>query len=183
MKKNPRDYKIQSSKEMMDVGNILNYNGATIFDLSNISDEAERVEKVAFALDQILEHFDYQDDSEKLKLLLVLEEAHLWTLKEVGKEAIKFLDKAVRLLRKKGVGVMMISHKISDFDAAMRSAMNISVFFRTKYEGDLNRISKILGSNEMAKIIPKLPVGYSVFHLADIGEAFVVGWRSIYSLY
>ncbi len=99
----------------------------------------------------------------------------------MDKHAIKFLDKAVRMLRKKGVGILMISHKISDFDTAMRSAMNISIFFRTKYEGDLNRISKILGSNEIPKIIPKLPVGYSVFHLTDIGDSFVVLWRSTYS--
>lgn len=75
----------------------------------------------------------------------------------------------------------MISHKISDFDAAMRSAMNVSVLFRIKYERDLDRISKILGNNEMSIIIPKLPVGYSVFHLADIGEPFVISWRPVYS--
>jgi hypothetical protein len=37
----------------------------------------------------------------------------------------------IRLLRKKGVGVMLVSQKISDFDPAMRSAMNISILFRT----------------------------------------------------
>jgi len=110
----------------------------------------------------------------------VVEEAHLWTLREVGKEATKFLDKAVRLLRKKGVGVMLVSHKISDFDPAMRSTMNTSILFRTKYEGDLDAIGKILGSN-YSKIIPSLPVGYSVFHLADLGDPFIIAWRPTYS--
>jgi DNA helicase HerA-like ATPase len=109
-----------------------------------------------------------------------VEEAHLWTLKEVGRDAIKFLDKAVRMLRKKGVGVMLVSHKISDFDPAMRSSMNLSIFFRTKYDGDLDTIGKILRS-EFSKIVPTLPVGYSVFHLADLGDPFVVAWRPIYS--
>jgi hypothetical protein len=36
-----------------------------------------------------------------------------------------------------GVGVMLVSQKISDFDPAMRSAMNTSILFRSKYEGDL----------------------------------------------
>jgi DNA helicase HerA-like ATPase len=90
------------------------------------------------------------------------------------------LDKAVRLLRKKGVGVMHVSHKISDFDPAMRSIMNLSVFFRTKYEGDLDSISKMLGS-EFSKVAPNLPVGHSIFHLADVGDPFVVGWRPTYS--
>jgi DNA helicase HerA-like ATPase len=159
---------------------ILEYQGATIFDLSGISDEADRVERVALALDTILEYFDSQKDSDELKLLIVVEEAHLWTLKEVGKDAIRCLDRAVRMLRKKGIGIMLVSHRISDFDPAMRSAMNISIFFRTKYSGDLDAIGKMLGS-EFSKVAPSLPVGNSIFHLADLGDPFVVAWRSAYS--
>ena len=67
---------------------------------------------------------------------------------------------------------MLVSQKISDFDPAMRSAMNISVF-RTKYEGDLRATARMIGS-EISGIIPKLPVGYSVFHLADVGDPLVL---------
>jgi len=84
------------------------------------------------------------------------------------------------MLRKKGVGVMLVSHKISDFGAAMRSAMNVSIFFRTKYSGDLDAIGKMLGS-EFSKVAPNLPVGYSIVHLADIGDPFVITWRPTYS--
>jgi len=91
-----------------------------------------------------------------------------------------FLDSAVRLLRKKGVGIMLVSQKISGFDPAMRSAMNISILFRTKYEGYLRAIARMLG-NEASVVIPRLPVGYSVFHLADVGDPFVVAWRPTYS--
>jgi len=180
MRQNSKGYELQTIRQMIGIDEILDYQGATIFDLSDVSDETERVERVAFALDNLLEYFDLQKDSDKLRLLIVVEEAHLWTLKEVGKDAIRFLDKAARMLRKKGVGVMLISHKISDFDPAMRSAMNISIFFRTKYSGDLDAISKVLGS-EFSKIAPNLPVGNSIFHLADIGEPFVVAWRPTYS--
>jgi DNA helicase HerA-like ATPase len=135
---------------------------------------------VAFALDGVLEYFDSQKDSDELRFLIVVEEAHLWTLKEVGRDAVKFLDKAVRMLRKKGVGVMLVSHKISDFDPAMRSAMNLSIFFRSKYEGDLDTLSKIFGS-EFSKIAPTLPVGYSIFHLGDLGDPFVLSWRPMSS--
>jgi hypothetical protein len=131
-------------------------------------------------LDQLLEYFQLEKDSEDLRLLIVVEEAHLWTSKDVPKDAARFLDKAVRLLRKKGVGVMLVSQKISDFDPAMRSAMNISIVFRTKYEGDLKAIARMLGS-EISGIVPKLQVGYSVFHLADVGEPFIVVWRPTYS--
>jgi len=65
-------------------------------------------------------------------------------LREVGRDAIKFLDKAVRALREKGVGMMFVSHKISDFDPAMRSAVNVSIIFRTKYGGYLDSISRFI---------------------------------------
>jgi len=154
--------------------------GVTIVDLSGLYDSAERVGKVAQILDQLLEYFQFQGDSDDLRLLIVVEEAHLWMSKDVPKDAARFLDSAVRLLRKKGVGVMLVSQKISDFDPAMRSAMNISILFRTKYEGDLKAIGRILGS-EISEVIPKLPVGYSVFHLADVGDPFVLSWRPTYS--
>ncbi len=82
-------------------------------------------------MDSLLEFFDLQKDSDDLRLLIVVEEAHLWTLREVGNDAIRFLDKAARMLRKKGVGVMLVSHKISDFDPAMRSSMNVSARAKT----------------------------------------------------
>ena len=97
-------------------------------------------------LDQILEYFQFQEDSDELRLLIVVEEAHLWTSKDLPKDAVRFLDSAARLLRKKGVGVMLVSQKISDFDPAMRSAMNISILFRTKYDGDLKAAARMLGS-------------------------------------
>jgi hypothetical protein len=78
------------------------------------------------------------------------------------------------------VGVTFISHKISDFDSAMRSSMNISVGFRTKYEGDLGSIARTLGG-EIAKIVPSMPVGYSISHSADLGPPFATTWRPLYS--
>ena len=180
MRQSSRGYRVQTIREIADVNDILGFKDATIVDLSGSSEETDRVERVALALDKILEYFDTQKDSDDLRLLIVVEEAHLWTLKEVGKDAVRFLDKAVRMLRKKGVGVMLVSHKISDFDPAMRSSMNLSIFFRSKYEGDLEAISKILGS-DFSKVAPSLPVGYSIFHLADLGDPFVITWRPTYS--
>ena len=180
MKQAPKAHMVQIENQMVDIDAIVEYKGATVIDLSDIPDETDRVKKVALALDKILEYFDSQKDFDSLRLLIVVEEAHLWTLREVGKYAIKFLDKAVRMLRKKGVGVMLVSHKISDFDPAMRSAMNASILFRTKYEGDLDSIGRMLGS-ELSKIAPALPVGYSIFHLADLGDPFVLAWRPICS--
>jgi len=181
MRRSPKGCKgrvVQSAPQLDD---LLASQDVTVVDLSDTHDSTERVDKVARMLDQLLEYFQFQEDSDELRLLIVVEEAHLWTAKDLPKDALRFLDTAVRLLRKKGVGVMLVSQKISDFDPAMRSAMNISILFRTKYEGDLRAIARMLGS-EASEIIPKLPVGCSVFHLADVGDPFVLAWRPTYSL-
>jgi len=180
MRRSPKGLKGRVLNSAPQLDSLLGSAGATMVDLSDIYDSAERVDKVARMLDQILEYFQFQEDSEDLRLLIVVEEAHLWTSKDLPKDAARFLDTAVRLLRKKGVGVMLVSQKISDFDPAMRSAMNTSILFRTKYEGDLKAIARMLG-NDTSTIIPKLPVGYSVFHLADVGDPLVVAWRPTYS--
>jgi len=180
MRRSPKAYNGQVLHSKPQPDQLLTLRGVTIADLSDIYDAEERVERVAHILDELLEYFQFQEDSDSLRLLIVVEEAHLWTLKDLPKDAVRFLDSAVRLLRKKGVGVMLVSQKISDFDPAMRSAMNISILFRTKYEGDLKAIGRTLGS-EISTIIPKLPVGYSIFHLADFGDPFAMAWRPTYS--
>jgi len=53
--------------------------------------------------------------------------------------------------------------------------MNINVFSKTKYSVDLGAIVKVLGS-EFSKVSPNLPIGYSIFHLVDVGDPFVVAW-------
>jgi hypothetical protein len=180
MRRSPKGFKGQIVHSAPQLDQLATNSGVTIVDLSDTYDSGERVDKVARMLDQLLEYFQFQEDSENLRLLIVVEEAHLWTSKDLPKDAMRFLDSAVRLLRKKGVGVMLVSQKISDFDPAMRSAMNISILFRTKYEGDLRAIGRMLGS-EISALIPRLPVGYSVFHLADVGDPFVAAWRPTYS--
>jgi KaiC/GvpD/RAD55 family RecA-like ATPase len=180
MRRSPKGLKGRVLNSAPQLDSLLGSAGATIVDLSDIYDSAERVNKVARMLDQILEYFQFQEDSEDLRLMIVVEEAHLWTSKDLPKDAVRFLDSAARLLRKKGVGVMLVSQKISDFDPAMRSAMNISILFRTKYEGDLKATARMLGS-QVSEVIPKLPVGYSVFHFADVGDPLVLAWRPTYS--
>jgi DNA-binding transcriptional ArsR family regulator/KaiC/GvpD/RAD55 family RecA-like ATPase len=180
MRRNPKGFEGRIVPAISQSDRLLDSTGVTIVDLSDTYDSTERVDKVARMLDQLLEYFQFQEDSEDLRLLIVVEEAHLWTSKDLPKDALRFLDSAVRLLRKKGVGVMLVSQKISDFDPAMRSAMNISLLFRTKYEGDLKTSARMIGS-EISRMIQKLPVGYCVFHLADVGDPFVLAWRPTYS--
>jgi KaiC/GvpD/RAD55 family RecA-like ATPase len=175
-----RAFKGSVVRELPEISEITRTAEGIVVDLSSVYETDERVGKVAQALDRILEYFQGENDSEELRFFLVIEEAHLWTSKDVPKEAANFLDRVVRLLRKKGVGVMLVSHKISDFDPTMRSSMNISIIFRTKYEGDLDTIARTMGS-DLSKLNPSMPVGYSLFHSADVGSPFVLAWRPLYS--
>jgi len=54
--------------------------------------------------------------------------------------------------------------------------METSIIFMTKYEGDLRATVEMLGP-DASEIIPKLPVGYSVFHLKDLGDPLKIAWR------
>jgi len=54
MRQSLREYKLKTIEQMMDVNEILAYGGATVFDLSGVTDEADRVGRVALALDNIL---------------------------------------------------------------------------------------------------------------------------------
>ena len=91
---------VQSAYQLDD---LLASAGVTIVDLSDVYVSGERVDRVARMLDQLLEYFQLQEDSEELKRLIVVEEAHLWTSKDLPKDASRFLDSAAKLLRKKGV--------------------------------------------------------------------------------
>jgi hypothetical protein len=52
---------------------------------------------------------------------------------------------------------------------------------RTKArDDDLKAAARMLGT-EFSAVIPRLPVGYSVFHLADVGDPLVLAWRPTYS--
>jgi len=128
------------------LGDLLTSEDVTIADLSDTYDSAERIDKVAHMLNQ-LEYFQFQKDSDKLRLRIVVQEAHLWASRYLPLDAVRFLNKEVRMLRKEGVGVMLFSHKISDLNSGMKSAMDNRVFFGTKCEGDLDAIGKVLGSD------------------------------------
>lgn len=116
MRRSPKGFKGRVVQSVPRADDLLTSMGGTVIDLSDTYDSEERVGKVAQILDQVLESFQFQKDSEDLRLLIVVEEAHLWTSKDLPKDAVRFLDSAVRSTMKKGVGVMLISQKISDFD-------------------------------------------------------------------
>jgi DNA helicase HerA-like ATPase len=99
----------------------------------------------------------------------VIEEAHHFLreyIPEVPKSAITILGKSIRELRKKGIGFLVISHKVSDFEGNIRASINTKIYMRTGYEPDLQRIRSFHGSS-YAKVVEKLPVGFAMIHYAE----------------
>jgi len=77
MRRSPKGFKGQVVHSVPDLDKLLASKEATVVDLSDTCDGKERVDKVAHMLDQLLEYFQSQEDSEELRLLIVVEEAHL----------------------------------------------------------------------------------------------------------
>jgi hypothetical protein len=93
-RRSPRGSKGQMAHSAPQLDDLLKSAGVTIVDLSDVCDSGKRVDKVARMLDQLPEYFQFQEDSNSLRLLLVVEEANLWTSKDLSKDAMRFLDSA-----------------------------------------------------------------------------------------
>ncbi|MCW1296818.1 MAG: DUF87 domain-containing protein [Candidatus Parvarchaeota archaeon] len=110
------------------------------------------------------------EESEKLKLLIVLEEVHRLLPKYGGKKAYLMLEKAVREFRKWGIGLLLTSQVLTDFKAVIRANVETEIQFRTNYEGDINRIKEKYGG-AFAKMIPKLKTGVGMIQNPEYNNA------------
>jgi DNA-binding MarR family transcriptional regulator len=128
---------------------------------------------------ELLSYFFSQPDSHELKLLLVVEEAHKFIPKNtpgIPNELYIFLDRVIRELRRKGVGTIFISHVMTDFRQSIRANTATTIRLRTKYDGDIIRANKDIGS-PFANFIPKLNTGQGIVSFPDFGNPFIVQFR------
>jgi hypothetical protein len=128
---------------------------------------------------ELLSHFYAQPDSDSLELLLVVEEVHRFLpkfTKDAPGEITLFLDRAVRELRKKGVGTVFISQVLTDFRASIRANTATKILMRTSYDGDIDRATKDMG-RAYSKHLSKLKTGQGVVSFADFGKPFFVQFR------
>lgn len=126
-----------------------------------------------YVLRKIIEYFDAQPDAterKRLNLLLVIEEAHLFDNLLVK----KMIDRVARTLRKKGVGLLIITQRFVDLDD-VQTNINTKIYMRTAYKPDLERAAIDIG--DMASELPKLKTGSGVMFSPDIGEPEIVQFR------
>lgn len=166
-------------------------NGA-VFDLSGCS-ELERALLYAFILAQIysyiLSNFDEKGDRE-LRLLLVLEEAHM-VFRKQGREGASIeatatadLERKLGMFGKRGVGMMLITHFADQLSDVVRRHAQTHFYFKQDSESlesalkDLkfNPSEEELWRGASAKLL-SLPTGVAVCRTVHIegGERIEVG--------
>ena len=110
------------------------------------------------------------EESQNLRLLIVVEEVHRLLPKYGGKKAYLILEKSVREFRKWGIGLLLTSQVLTDFKAVIRTNVETEIQFRTNYEGDINRVKEKY-STIFAKMIPKLKTGIGMLQNPDYNNA------------
>jgi len=124
-------------------------------------------------LRKIIEYYDAQPDATQgrhLDLLLVIEEASRFDNPLVK----KMIDRIARTLRKKGVGLLIITQRFVDL-GNVQTNINTKIYMRTSYQADLDRASIDLG--DMHKLLPSMATGSGIFFSPDVGEPKIVKFR------
>ncbi|MGC9337843.1 MAG: helicase HerA-like domain-containing protein [Candidatus Cloacimonadia bacterium] len=150
----------------------------SVVSLDHLTD-TQKVYTSYFLMRELLSYFYSQPDTQELKLMLILEEAHRFIPKNtpgIPQELYLFLDRVIRELRRKGIGTIFISQVMTDFKESIRANTATKIRLRTSYEGDLQRASKDIGS-EFANYLPKLKTGQGVVSFANYGNPFFVQFR------
>lgn len=172
------DVRIVETADQADVPNLAREGRVTILTSAKLS-EAEEVVTATTLLNQLYDEMSSQPDSPRLRLLLVLEEAHRYLR---AKEVQPVLEKFARMARKKGVGLLVVSQVMVDLPPAIRNNTSTKILLNTHYAEDLNRAAQIFGS-EFQKTIPKLTQGTGAYHFPEHGTALVAFRPPMHSPY
>ncbi len=120
-------------------------------------------------------------ESRELRCLMVYDEVHRLLPKfgGIGKGFLA-LERGVREFRKWGIGLVLISQVLSDFVGEIKANIGMEIQMRTRYEDDLNRISRKYGK-EIALSVIKAAVGTGmlVFSEYNRGRPYFVSFRPI----
>jgi len=141
-------------------------------------DDADRCTLFAKVLDAVFEASSSQE-SDRLRLLIVVDEAQRFTRKRVDEsakpragEAERALDRTAREGRKYGQALMLVSQSIKDFTfdaASIRQQINTHAFLRN-IDREMEYAADILGDG---KQLAHLPTGTALVHNAAWGTLHV----------
>jgi len=120
-------------------------------------------------------------ESKPLKALLVYDEVHR-LLPKFGGSGKGFIqvERGAREFRKWGIGMVLVSQVLSDFVGEIRANIGMEVQMRTRYEEDLNRLSRKYGENVSSSIV-KAKVGTGLFEYSEYnnGKPYFISFRPL----
>jgi len=119
-------------------------------------------------------------EAKALKLLVVYDEVHRLLPKYGGKGGYVALERGCREFRKWGIGLWLISQVLMDFKGAIRANISTEIQLRTKYTGDIRRVSQKYGF-DYASTITKLKTGTGMVQNAEYnhGKPFFIEFRPL----
>ena len=128
----------------------------------DFSDFANIEEESSSFLEDLIDGYTNTESTDNLVLLLVVDEAHQF------KQEI--LEKAVRILRKYGVGLILISHTYADFNRGIRANIQTHIAMYTNWEKDLSFIRQFQqkGGPDYTYLLRHIPEGYGIFRSRTI---------------
>ena len=118
-----------SKREGEDFAELLE--AGVVFDLSEVSNKMKRF-YYALILNQIYSFADQLDTEgdKELRMLVCMEEAQVVFEPENDSAATSDLKRRIQDFRKKGVGLMLITHNVTDIDAGIRRLCQTKLYFR-----------------------------------------------------
>jgi hypothetical protein len=119
-------------------------------------------------------------ESTKLKLFIVYDEVHRLLPKYGGKGGYVALERGCREFRKWGIGLWLISQVLMDFKGAIRANISTEIQMRTKYTGDIRRVSQKYGF-QYSSTITKLKTGTGMVQNAEYnhGKPYFIEFRPL----
>ncbi|AJZ76198.2 DEAD/DEAH box helicase [Candidatus Nitrosotenuis cloacae] len=133
--------------------------GINVVDCTNAKDFAKEASHV---IESVIEHYGKMEQTDNLRLLVVVDEAHLFIDQ---KDFENVLESATRILRKFGVSCVLLSHTYADFSRGIRSNVQTHIALYTNWARDLSFIKAFQadGTVDYSKLLLSMPEGYGIF--------------------
>jgi hypothetical protein len=137
--------------------------GINIVDCSGVKNF---VKEASHVIESVIEHYGKMEQTDNLRLLLVVDEAHLFIDQ---KDFENVLESATRILRKFGVSCVFLSHTYADFNRGIRSNVQTHIALYTNWARDLSFIKAFQadGTVDYSKLLLSMPEGYGIFRSRD----------------
>lgn len=147
---------------------LLTSQGLTVIAAWKLTVEQERA-AVSGLLGRVAKEVTAWPESQKLRAMLVFEEAHRYLQEPAIESTIELL---ARTARARGLGLLFVSQNNVDLPPGVRNNTASRFQLQTGYGPDLTRAGQVFGS-DYAKKIPSLQQGCGVVNYSEYGSALV----------